>query len=261
MRYIYTAVLLAAAPLTQAAYRAQTQPADVSHPPGHYASIELRARNANVRDRQSIQDLAHAVIAEPHYCRLPDSINELLETKVTDAEINFRDHTGHGVSETQIVDLMNWMGDRFHMPAYTSTTGQQVRSVRMRLAIMAPSLMGNTLSGKEIAKGGHVRTEMSPLQALHLLNVLIDQKIINPDYQDPSVDAVAAERERDKASGAAMGNKRVGSTTGGNARSISISTNPKEKEVRDAISAAQSAMTMQDAYDVVNHALKTLQLD
>jgi hypothetical protein len=175
-----------------------------------------------------------------------------LENKLTDAEINFRNNTGHGVSEAQLVDLMNWLGDRFHLPPYTRTTAAQVRTLRMKLAIMSPYFMGSTLSGREIAKGGHVRTEMSPLQALHLLNVLVDQKVINPDYQDPTIDIVAAETQRNKTPSAA---------TRGKFPSVGVQQNPKKQEVRNAISAAESAMSAQDAYDTVNHALKTLQLD
>jgi hypothetical protein len=252
MKHAYTAISLALALLTQAACCALGQPGNASNPQGHYRSIELKAQHANARDRQSIRDLAHEVICSPHFYQFPDPIAGLLENRVTDAEINFRNNTGHGVSEAQLVDLMNWLGDKFRLPSYTRTTAAQVRTLRMKLAIMSPYFMGSTLSGREIAKGGQVRTEMSPLQALHLLNVLADQKVINPDYQDPSLDIVAAERQRDETPGA---------TTSGKLPSVGVVENRKKQEVRNAISAAGSAMSAQDAYDMVNHALETLQLD
>jgi hypothetical protein len=253
MKYIYLILILASALLARAAYCAQTQSGDASHP-GIYGKIESKARLANSRDRQSVQDLTHEVLASPHIYQLPDAINELLENKVTDAEIRYRDNTGPGVSETQLVDLMNWLGDRFHMPAYTKTTPAQVRTLRMKLAISAPYFMGSTLSGKELTKGSHVHTNMSPAQALHLLSVMIDQKVLNPDYQDPAVNIVASEHQRNQ--------ELLKKGTGGSEHHlVAQAANPKTHEVRSSIDAAGNAMSAQDAFDAVNHIFNTLHLN
>lgn len=221
--------------------------------------IELKAQQADPNNRQSIQGLAHEIIVSPHIYHVPDPVAIFLEDKLTDAEINFRNNNGHAVSETQLIDLVNWMADRFHMPLYVKTTAAQVRTLRMKLAISSPFLMGSTLTGKEVKKGGHVRTDMSPLQAMHLLNVLVDQKMVNPDYQDPSIDIVTAERQReDELRKASPTNGRVVS---GKLAWVAGSINPRTNEVRNKISAEVSAMSMQDAYDIVNQALETLQLD
>jgi hypothetical protein len=230
-----------------------------SRPVSQYEMIELKAQQADPNNRQSIRDLAHEILVSPHFHHVPDPVSIFLEDKLTDAEIEFRNHNGHAVSETQLVELMSWMADKFRMPSYLRTTAAQVRTLRMRLAIASPLLMGSTLAGQEVKIGGQIRTKMSPLQAMHLLNVLIDQKIANPDYQDPSIDIDTAQRQREE------GIRKVSPTgarvVNGKLAWVTSDNNPKRKEILNALSAALDQMSMQDAYDIINHALETLQLD
>jgi hypothetical protein len=209
-----------------------------------YHDIELKARQADPSDRQSIHDLAKAIVIQQHLYSIPESIASVLEDRLTDAEIRFRNKTGQGASEQQLVDLLNWMGQKLKLPSYATTTLTQVRVLRMHLSVSAPILMGNALSGNELKRGDHVRTELSPLQAMHLFYVMADQKILNEDYQDPTLDIVSAERDRAKKAGNA-------------AVYLRASTNPKEQEMRNVLSSSISSMSFQDAFDILDHALKT----
>ena len=230
-------------------FRSQTN----SNPPSRYQSIEIKARQADARNRQSIEELAHEIVVCPHVYSMPDVLSETLESKLADAETNFRNGQGHAVGEQQLVDVLNWMGEKFHLPSYTKTTTAQVRILRMKLAIEAPYLMGSTLAGKELEKGAHVRAELSPVQAMHLLSVMIDQKVLNPDYQDPSTDIVASERQRQEEI------RRKGTGKGG--AYLTVRTSTKNQEVRNSIDTAAGAMNAQDAFDVMNHVFNTLHLD
>jgi hypothetical protein len=213
-----------------------------------YREIESKARVADPDNRPTIHDLAHEVVICHHVYSIPDPVASLLEDRLTDAEIRFRNKTGPGVSEEQLVDLMNWLGNKLGLPSYTKTTAAQVRTLRMKLAVLSPALMGSTLGGKELRPRDHVRTELSPLQAMHLLYVMSDQKIMNQDYQDPATDIITAEQGRAKKAGAAPAY-------------LSADANLKEQEVRSALSSAISAMSTQDAFEIVGHSLKALKLD
>jgi hypothetical protein len=83
---------------------------------------------------------------------------------------------------------------------------------------------------------------------MHLLYVMSDQKIMNQDYQDPATDIITAEQGRAKKAGAAPAY-------------LSADANLKEQEVRSALSSAISAMSTQDAFEIVGHSLKALKLD
>jgi hypothetical protein len=213
-----------------------------------YREIESTARLADPDNRTTIHNLAHEVMVCHHVYSVPDPVAGLLEDRLTDAEIRFRNKTGPGVSEEQLVDLLNWMGDKLHLPSYTKTTAAQVTTLRMKLAVLSPTLMGSTLAGKELRRGDHVRPEMSPLQAMHLVLVMADQKIMNENYQDPTIDIPAAERE--------LAKKAAGAST-----LLTAHVNPKSREVRNVLSSSISSMSIQDALDVIDHALKALQLD
>lgn len=220
---------------------------------GHYAQIELKSTLADPANPQSIRDLAHEIVAYPHVYPVPPELCGLVEEKLTDAEIRFRTGIGPGVDEAELVTLINWMIDRFRLPAYAKATPQQVRTLRMKLVILSPNLMGNTLSGHDVKLGGHIHSVMSPLQAAHLLSTMFDAKILNPDYQDPSIDILASEREQRKAS--------QHSSYAGRNMAVASRANPKRQEMREAISASAASMTMQDAYDIINHAFKALHLN
>jgi hypothetical protein len=235
--------LAASLPITHS----QTTPPSYK-PMAPYGEIESKARRAEANDRQSIHDLAHEILITRHVYSIPESVAGVLENRLTDAEIKFRNKTGPGVSEEQMVDLMNWMGEKLRLPTYTATTPAQVRTLRMKLAVSSPVLMGNTLSGKDLKPGDHVRTELSPLQAMHLLYVMADQKILNEDYQNPSVDILAAERERGQKAGTSKTHLRV-------------STNHKSVEVMNALSSSVYSISVQDALDIINRTLRTLHLD
>jgi hypothetical protein len=220
-----------------------------------YSQIELKARQVDPADRKSLHALNHAILTANHVYPIPDAVASSFEDRLTDAEFRFRNKSGHGVSEAQMVDLTNWIVDRMHLPGYMKTTAAQVRTLRMKLTLSSPSLMGNTLTGKEIKRGDHIRTEMSPLQALHLFQVMVDQKILNPDYQDPTIDIVAAEKqrtqEREKAAASQPGRKAF----------VIARPNPKGLEIRRALNSTISDLSIQDALAIVNHALSTLSND
>jgi len=190
-----------------------------------------------------------------HVYPIPDSVAALFEHHLTQAEFKFWNQSGHGVTESQLVDLMNWTGERMHLPAYMKTTSAQVRTLRMKLALSTPNLMGNTLGGKEIKRGDHIRSEMSPLQALHLFQMMVDRKILDPDYQDPTIDIAAADKRKTKEY------QRLAASTPGRKAILVGGVNPKGLEIRKALSSAVSNMSMQDALEIVNHALATFSND
>jgi hypothetical protein len=213
-----------------------------------YSSVESKARQARANDRESIRELSHEVIACRHVHSFPEPVATYLEEKLTDYELQYRNNAARGVSESQVAEILNLLTSKLRMPNYTRTTIRQVREARMKLALMSPQFMGYGLTGNGMHRGDQVHTVMSPLQAFHLLNGLIDQKILNPDYQDPSLDPTVSESERMRAE------KSAGSH-------ITVSRKPhsqKEDEVRKSLNSGINALSVQDAFDLINQTLQEL---
>ena len=71
-----------------------------------YKQIELKAQKADPCNRQSIHDLAHEIMVSRHLYQLPDPMATLLEDRLTDSEINFRNNNGAALNlEVQQIHL------------------------------------------------------------------------------------------------------------------------------------------------------------
>jgi hypothetical protein len=89
----------------------------------------------------------------------------------------------------------------FEAPDYGRVSFRQVQFVRGRLADLVPTLFKQVNPDLDVP--------MSPLEALYLMAVLIDQKIENEDYQVPP-----AQRDRDAAHCNKSPNDPLSSNTG-----------------------------------------------
>jgi len=154
-----------------------------------YKELDGAARVANSRgDDASLQGLADAVFSFPRALpRAPEAIEHVIKDRLVRAEIAYRNGAQQGVRERDIVTLFNLVTSKLGLPSYGKTSAQQVRTLRMQLALSSPALMASGLAHENMKIGESVAEIMSPLQAAHLINSLLDQKIINPEYQiDPA---------------------------------------------------------------------------
>ena len=118
-----------------------------------------------------------------------------------------------------------------------------------------PSFMGSGLARGEMVKGDSVQTTMSPLQAIHLLQVMIDQKIANPDYQDPSIDLDSRAVERRK-----QLDELRRTRNDQNSHILLSNSNQKHGEVARAISLGAASMSILDASELIDETLTAMSL-
>jgi hypothetical protein len=195
------------------------------------------------------------VVSFPHLFPVPPPLSDILEDRLSRSETAYRNKLGPGVSEAQLVDLMNSFAVKFRLPDYAKTTPAQIRFLRMGLALQSPAFMGSGLAVQGMRVGDSVSTEMSPLQAMHLFEIMIDQKIINPVFQDPLSDPLLLNEERRKKIDEL---RRASSTT---TPGFGLLTgNTKISEMRSAISTGIESMSISDAYDLLDHTFNTMRL-
>ncbi len=224
-------------------------------------AIEAKARDERADDESSIQALASEIRSVTHaYPRLPSEIESLIRKRLVAAEMAYLQGKGQGVREEGIVRLIDLLATKFGAPDYVRTSPQQVRVLRMGLLLETPVFMGQGLSRRDMAVGDSISPVMSPLQAAHVTATLIDQKLLNPDYQ-------VAPEEWDAKSYKKFSTKtqtQLDLQQSGQLEAlprtarVTIRENTKRKEIQEAVSPAISSMALVDWFPFVDQALECL---
>lgn len=246
---LVSAIIMAANPMTS--FSQNSDPNQQSSSQFPHKILDHKARAADVSNYSSMSDLTQTVVTYPHIYKIPSQLVETFQNSLRDSEIKYRLHQDPGVSETEIVDFTNRLAKRLGLPDYISATHSQVRHLRMNLALQSPSFMGPGLTHGPINKGDSINDHMSPLQAFHLTAVLIDQKLLNPSYQDPNVDLVQADQKlRHEAKQFALANKTK--------HALRSTPNYHRLELEQRIYNSATSMSSSEADAILSDALKTL---
>jgi hypothetical protein len=132
-------------------------------------------------DLDSVRALVETLFKFPGTYRMPEMMAGAVKQRLIDAQTAYLDGKASGVVEGAIVDAMNALATAFDAPDYARASTLQVRFLRSRFGIAMPIFMGSVPD----AKVDQPNPPMSPLQAMFLMSLLIDQKRFNPDYQAP----------------------------------------------------------------------------
>lgn len=217
---------------------------------GRYEALEAAASKADAQDRNSVVALSEEVFKIPHYSdSMPAAFRATVKNRLVEAEMFHRQGARPGISEEAIVQVVNSVAERFGLPEYAKTSASQVRYLRMHMAMASPIFMGAGMTRPNARIGDQIDNTMSPAQAIHLIQVLADQKYSNPTYQvspadwDPKNIRPAFEDR---------------SGTPPSASSVRIVQNPQSDEMRNLISNASSGLSIADAQNLIEQALRTL---
>jgi hypothetical protein len=229
-------------------------------PGGPGKIIDAAARSVNARDDASVRALTEAVFSYPHvFSETLAPIQDMVKAKVTQAELLHLQGTRPGVTEEDVSKLVNTMAGRLKLPDYARTTQSHVRVIRTGLALDSPAFMGRGMTRSDARVGDSINPDMSPLQALHVAAVLVDQKFINPDFQVSAVewDSHVRQKALERIRQAEARKKNPAPTR----HSIGVRNNPKHDEMRQAFVNGVSSMSDADGLNIATEVLKTLKLD
>jgi hypothetical protein len=227
-----------------------------------YKVLDNAARMAAKNDDASVRALTESVFSFPRMLpRLPDVIENTIKDRLVEAEFAYRNGAQPGLQEEDLVKLVNSFADKLHAPSYAKTSMKQLRVLRMQLAFASPAFMASGLVGKNMSVGDSVNSTMSPLQATHLLNSLIDQKLINPAFQlEPTewenkqasveMDKMRAAQERMRTAGQ-EGSKQIG---------LSVTVGHRNRDLHNALLQAGSNLSFLDAMSLIDDAFTTLKM-
>jgi hypothetical protein len=112
----------------------------------------------------------------------------IVKQRLIDAQTAYLDGQTTGVGDGAVVEALNALATAFDTPEYARVSLLQVRFFRSGMASLMPVFMQSAPD----TRSDEPNPPMSPLQAIFHMSQLIDQKLINPDYQ-----ATPAEWDRD----------------------------------------------------------------
>lgn len=130
--------------------------------------------------QESVNALVNQTFAVPHRMALDDSAIALLKPMLASGEYAYWQGSSQGIREQDLVETINFLASKLNLPDYAHTSKKQLRELRMRLMLLSPRFMARGAMGPNISA---ISEYMSPMQAFHLTQTLVDQKFWQPEYQ------------------------------------------------------------------------------
>jgi len=227
-----------------------------------YKELDEAARLANSSvDDVSLRGVADAVFRFPRALpRAPEAIENVIKDRLVRAEIAYRNGTQPGVLERDIVALFNSIGDKLGLPSYSKTSSQQVRVLRMQLALSSPLFMAPGLIRGNMKVGESVSESMSPLQAAHLISSLVDQKIINPEYQVEPAEWDKSHLPAAMAKIQQIQQMQASGQSGSKSQKTEVRVFRRKRDLYESLIQAGSSLGFFEALDLIDQAFTTLKI-
>jgi len=163
----------------------------------HSAASQERQRWPAVElDSRALRGVDHAQILKItkdvyHVAGVNGQIEDVAGSFIrltADAQVRFLEGQTEAVRESDIVTVINNIGDTLRLPAYTRTDIAEVHRLRVSLAKDEPSFIGRLSADRgditdSVEKLPVLTGVMSPLEAIHVASLLAIQKTCNSSYQ------------------------------------------------------------------------------
>jgi len=144
--------------------------------------LNARAQAVKGDDVASIDGLATVLIASLIPLDLPEDVRATLHTRLVAAEVDYR-RGGQGVSEGNVLRTVNDLAKEFATPEYAKTSMSQVRFLRTSMMGVFPNLLIPQRINPNKSKESSSHQSLSPMGAMLLTALLIQQKLINEEFQ------------------------------------------------------------------------------
>ena len=151
-----------------------------------FQEINSSALAAQSGQPTDIGNLVDTIFAENGIDQLDSNLVASLKDRIVRAESN-----GQTVSESQVVQALNWLADDFSAPAYAKTSSLQTRVLKLTCNGIMPNLFVDKDSQGNIGVNKPLYSQpsnnISATQAITLLILMIHQKTLNEHFQKEPV--------------------------------------------------------------------------
>ena len=149
--------------------------------------IDEKALQAKNNEESAVRALVDEVFNRTEFALIPVEDRDAMKARVLSHELAYRSGNSEGVREENIVLTVNELADKFNAPDFARTSALQVRVLRASFLHRYPNFIAQeTSSGGKILEaniGDSVSSMMSPLEAVYITALMLEQKILNENYQ------------------------------------------------------------------------------
>lgn len=228
-----------------------------------FDKVNQKAKAAKKNDEKAVKELTEEIVDMLAPAAVPSFIKDKMKTRLARAEKNHRASKKDGISESNVVKMINELADKFGAPEYVKTDLLQVRVARIGLSAYMPDFVATEASEP---KQGERKTLglMSPLEAMTVAMHLLQQKMSNEAWQltpqefATNLHRKQLERWQTRHNQKNGGEQIVNSETQPKTRLRSGKSNPKREAVRQAINRSATSMKPEDLTGLADVALDTL---
>lgn len=171
-----------------------------------------------------------------------------IKDRVGRAESRYRQGQAAGIPEAKIVRTVNGLARKFDLPDYVRTSNYEVRRLRLGLLPNFPQIITQETQGVlPVSVGAQIDSQMSPAEAVFVLAMMLQQKMVNTEYQLRHSERLDRWAE-----------------THNHSAPQSNSPHPaqnRSREIREALTRAASSASMSDSLSLSNLTLNTLGIE
>jgi hypothetical protein len=219
-------------------------------PREQWSTLNSQAKNAN--DEASATRLASTI--RQQFPWVPTEEWSAIQGRLVRAELRYRAGERRGVAEGQVLAALNHLSAALKLPAYASSSRKQVHYVRVASNAIVPELVKLNEGKQDDPDAG-----LSPLGAVYVALVLVEQKLNNPDFQIAPDEWDAKEYQRRMDAWQARRNGQPPPPAGPHSRFEPSS--PQAGDLRRTIRDSLSSMDAAERDDLIPNFLSTLGLD
>ncbi len=219
-----------------------------------FDQIEEKAQRAKDGNEASIRELTDEIFSRLATADIPASTLLEMKDRLLRAELKYR-RDKKGCREIHIVKAINELAEKFAAPDYAKTSPLQVRALRVNLMGSVPSLIApETDKEKKLKKkvGDKINPNVSPLEAIFLTMLMVQQKMLNPVWQQTSTEFADSLRKH-----------RPEENSGGREHRLRADNLNREKSrvMRRVVANKVKELGASDVHQLIAASLDTLGLD
>ncbi len=149
-----------------------------------FAFGELNVRARNVLEQGGNTNIE--LLVDEIFATFSTVVASDVKVRIVNSENLYRTENRNGVSETDVVKVVNGLQMKFAAPEFAKTDEVEVRKLRLSLQLLVPQLIGQgRLSDRNSTNNIRptIVTDMSPAEAVFVALAMVNQKRTNPNYQ------------------------------------------------------------------------------
>ncbi len=146
------------------------------------ASLNDKARAAKSGEEAAVRGLADEIFSQFDTEHAPAGLDDAIKDRLVRAEVNYRSSHGQGISDAQVVRMVNRLTHEIGAPSFARTDVFELRRLKTGLLPYTSDLQSRA-AGNAVGPKDPQASSMSPLEATYFAVLLVQQKRSNPEYQ------------------------------------------------------------------------------